>query len=228
MEIFADYILKLVSSIPLFSFYPIVAPVAESVYFAYLIAAITISPKYREKRKNNLSTVGVLSPYCFTAAKVASDAICGVLTLTTAKFAALGLSIASISLFLASTANYLNCKLSVNSPEKSNHSTRIEPQSDCTSPSRIIADNPFKRAEYLPTKKMWSMPHDEELNYGEILSYCNKIKEKSPTPTEIDEISSIENDVKKYSLKVLDDCDRRSLSTKLGFLIKLLAKYGVN
>ena len=81
--------------------------------------------------------------------------------------------------------------------------------------------------EYLPTDKLWGAGKNFGLNYSEILSYCEKIKKKSSDVYETDELDKIEADAKKYSARAVNDYERQNFSDKLGYLVKLIAKYNV-
>lgn len=86
--------------------------------------------------------------------------------------------------------------------------------------------NPFKRAEFLPTFKQAEDESAEvEINYSYLLKWVNKIYEY---PLDLDEtnlLKDFEFDVKKYSLKKPSNYEINDFSTKLNKIIKIASKY---
>lgn len=227
MENHIDEFLSFISSVNLTPVYPLVAPTFFCVSFFVLLCAGAIFRKIRAATKSAV-TISAFSSYCLTLTKFAADALIGNLPLLTIKCGIVAIALAAVSFFLAAALTLQNsfCKLR----EKSRNKLVGNYRSDNPSPSiipQVFSDNPFRRAEYLPTAKLWGAENDFGLNYGEILSYCEKIKKKSPDVFETDELDKIELDVKKYSARAVNDCERKNFSDKLGYLVKLIAKYNV-
>lgn len=227
METYLNEFLTFLNSINLTPVYPLIAPALFCVSFFILLCAGAIFRKIRAATKSAV-TISAFSSYCLTLTKFSADALTGNLSLLTIKSGIVALALAALSFILAAALTLQNsfCKMR----EKAKKKTPVNYFSDEPSPSIIpqaFAGNPFRRVEYLPTDKLWGAGKNFGLNYSEILSYCEKIKKKSSDVYETDELDKIEADAKKYSARAVNDYERQNFSDKLGYLIKLIAKYNV-
>ena len=231
MENFVTTFVEFLSSLKLPRFYPLIAPTVFCAAFLTLLIFGAIFKRIRSAAKSAF-TISAFSSYLLTLSKIAADAASLKINADFINYCIAAVFLAGISFFLAAllTLQNLFCKKSSYRLKEENPSVDI---SDDLKPSIItqaFASNPFKRVEYLPTERMWNDEEKEKygLNLNEILSYCEKIKQRRPAPAETQELDEIESDVKKYALKKISDFERRDFSDKLGFLLKLISKYEVS
>lgn len=227
MESYLNQFLLFLNSVILPPFYPLIAPTFFCVSFFILLCAGAVFKRIRATTKSALN-ISAFSSYCLTLTKLSADVYAKNISDLTVRCAISALALAAISFFLAAVLTLQNsfCKLR----ERSKKKLPDDVLSDDPSPSIVpqaFASNPFRRVEFLPTNKLWGEKESSGLNYGEILAYCEKIKKKSPDVYETDELDKIETDVKKYSARSVNDYERQDFSDKLGYLIKLIAKYNV-
>ena len=90
------------------------------------------------------------------------------------------------------------------------------------------SENPFKRIDYLPTRKGFDFTGEENdfsINFSYLRGCVNELFEKPLASDEEEFLHDLEMDLEKFSLKDLSNYDRFNFSTKLSRLVKIMAKY---
>ncbi len=89
--------------------------------------------------------------------------------------------------------------------------------------------SPFKRAEYLPTEKMYGKKTaDYCINPSEIKKYIARVRERSPEIEDEDDLDKLEIDLDRFSGRDMTDSERMILTDRISRLIKLMTKYAVS
>lgn len=241
METLAVKLFNFISRLDLGAYYPLIVP--SVVAATFLIVFISGIFFYRVKRADKTSMLAVaLSLYTLSAIKTVCDLISkpirdefvlsciGGLLSSALSFAFYGLlCMQHNSHFkLSSRDKRLIDRLS-RSDRNNLYDKSDDGADDAGEPFVIknaLFDSPIKRVEFLPTKKYPQKGEkDFGVNYGEILSYIEKLRRHELTAEETKVIDELEKSVKLFSTREITCDERRKLSSELMRLVKLVSKY---
>ena len=241
METLAVNLFNFISRLDLGAYYPLIVPSAVAVIFLFVFLAGIFF--YRVKRADKTSMLAVaLSLYTISVIKTVCDLISkpirdefvlsciGGLLSSALSFAFYGLLCMQHNSHFKLTSRDKRLIARLSQSDKNNlHGNDFGDADDPGEPFVIknsLFDSPIKRVEFLPTKKYPQKGEkDFGVNYGEILSYIEKLRRHELTAEETKAIDELEQSVKLFSAREITCDERRKLSSELMRLVKLVSKY---
>lgn len=232
---------EFVARVDLGAIYPVAVPSFITLLYAVIFVIGIFCYRVRKTDKTVLLAV-TLSVYTLSAIKAICD-----LTLEPTKdnlvlSCACGLFMSALSFaFYGLLCLQYNCRFKLNGKEKrliarlsALNADNSGDVSDTPEPPEIIkaafANSPFKRIEYLPAESgnTFGREQTDNLNYGEILCYAEKLERHDLTSEESAEIRELKTRIESYSRKTISCDERKDLSLKLMRFLKLISKYKVS
>ncbi len=244
MKKFVDNVFKSLASLDFGVLYPIiVSSVVASVFFITMVAGFFV---YRIRRADKTSMLALsLTVYTLAAVKIVCDlfskpikdefvfSCIGSLFIAAASFAEywlLCLQFSSREILNLREKRLIERLSRFNVPLDSAENDDYFQDGEMPDEPFIIKnvfENPFRRAEYLPTFK--GLNDDEMNNYGvnfnEVLLYIDRVRRFDLSMDEEKALDDLETNVSNFSRRNISCEERKKLSAGLMKLVKLLSKY---